>query len=94
MIRAALAALTWLDKRFPPRVTVTQETFDALLEREHQRAKQASSHRLDLDTTKERVRVLETAVAALKDALAKGGTGAIVAETRRAAFVATGRMPE
>lgn len=93
MIHALLAALTWLDRRFPPRVTVTKEAYEAMIEREHQRAKGATTLRLDLDTTKDRIKNLETAVAGIKDLLAKGGSSP-APEKRRADFIASGRMAE
>ena len=93
MIRALIAALSWLDKRFPPKVTVTKEMFEALIEREHQRMKTATMIRMDLDTQRERIDGAEKSIHALKDLLAKSADPAVKAESRRAAFVATGRMP-
>lgn len=94
MIRSLIAALTWLDKRFPPKVTVTKEAFDAMVEREHARAKASTSLRMDLDTAKERIKTLEASVAAVKDLLAKGGAVGPALEKRRSDFIATGRMGE
>lgn len=94
MIRIFIAALSWLDQRFPPKVTVTKEGFEALLDREHARMKSATSFRIDLDTQKDRIKGLETSVAAIKELLSKGGAVGPAMEHRRAEFVKTGRMGE
>lgn len=94
MIRLLIGGLTWLDARFPPKVTVTKEAFDSLIEREHRRMKDATALRLEIDTQRDRIGKLETSVTAIKDLLSKAATAGAVAETRRAAFVATGRMAE
>lgn len=94
MIRLLIGLLMWLDARFPPKVTVTKEGFDALIEREHSRMKSMTSLRLDLDTQKERIKGLETSVAAIKELLTKAAQASTVSETRRAAFIASGRMAE
>ncbi len=94
MIRLFIAALTWLDKRFPPKVTVTKEAFEGLIEREHHRMKEATKLRGEIDTQKERISAVETSVSAIKELLLKAAQPAVAAEARRAAFVATGRMAE
>ncbi len=94
MIRALIAILTWLDARFPPKVTVTKEAFDQLLEREHRRMKEATSLRLEIDTQKERIAGLEKSVNAIKELLTKAAQPAQAEMARRAAFIASGRMAE
>ena len=92
MIRYLIATLEWLDKRFPPKVTVTKEAFESLLEREHARAKAATMFRMEIDTLKDRVKKEEEAVAAIKKVLMEATTAGAIQEKRRAAFVAEGRM--
>ncbi len=94
MIRALVRLFEWLDKRFPPKVTVTKESFEALIEREHQRNRGMSTLRLAADTLQERIKSLEASMAALKDLLAKGGAVGPAKEQRRADFIASGRMGE
>ncbi len=93
MIRALIAALSWLDKRFPPKVTVTKETFDALLAREHARMKGATMMQGEINTLKERVTADETAIAAIKKVLMEAATVGAQHEKRRSAFVESGRFP-
>lgn len=94
MIQTCIAALTWLDKRFPPKVTVTKEAFDSLLEREHRRMKDATMLRIEIDTQRDRIGKLETSVSAIKEILGKAAGIGPAMEHRRAEFVKTGRMGE
>lgn len=94
MIRVLIAGLEWLDKRFPPKVTVTKQAFEDLVSREHRRMKDSTAFRIDLDTQKERIGNIEKSVAALKEILVKSATPSLSEPARRAAFIASGRMGE
>lgn len=94
MIRLLIAALSWLDKRFPPKVTVTKEGFDDLIAREHRRMKESTSLRIEIDTLKERMKKEEEATAAIKKVLMEATVAGASQEKRRAAFVESGRMAE
>ena len=87
-----IAALSWLDARFPPKVTVTKESFDDLIAREHRRSKDATMLRMEIDTIKERLKKEEEATAAIKKVLMEATVAGASQEKRRAAFVESGRM--
>lgn len=93
MIRQLIAALSWLDKRFPPKVTVTKEGFEALLAREHSRMKDATALRFEIDTLKDRMKKEEESTAAIKKVLMEAATVGAQHEKRRSAFVESGRFP-
>lgn len=93
MIRYLIAALSWLDRRFPPKVTVTKEAFEELIAREHRRMKEATSLRLELDTIKDRLKKEEEATAAIKKVLMEATAAGAVQQKRREAFVESGRFP-
>ncbi len=72
MIRQLLRALAWLDARFPPKVVVTQEIFDALSTKSHNQAA-AIAHLQGEDlVVKSRLLSVEKSLAALKDGISKG----------------------
>ncbi len=90
--RWLVRAAAWLDARFPPKVTVTDEVFAALQEREHRHSKEIASLKGEEMVLRDRVLALEKSIAALKDFIAKGGTTGIPEMQRRAQFIAEGRM--
>ena len=53
-----------------------------------------AAFREDSYAVAERVVVLEKSLTAMKDAIQKGQIPAVIAQQKRAEFVATGRMPE
>jgi hypothetical protein len=79
MIRLLLRAAEWLDRRFPPKVVVTQESYDAMQEKLHKHNKELA--RLGGENLAERGRIdaLEKSLAAIKDGIANGKvpTGAV-----------------
>jgi uncharacterized membrane protein len=93
MIRQLIAVLAWLDRRFPPKVTVTKEAFESMIERETQRRKQIERALSEIDSLKERVKKEEDATAAIKKVLMEAATAGAVQEKRRSAFVESGRFP-
>ena len=93
MIRYLISALSWLDRRFPPKVTVTKEAFDDLIAREHRRMKESTSLRIEIDTLKERMKKEEEATAAIKKVLMEATAAGAVQQKRREAFVESGRFP-
>ena len=94
MIRALKRLTDWLDRRFPPRLVVTVEQFDAYADRLHRVEQHFTAFREDSYAVAERVVVLEKSLTAMKDAIQKGQIPAVIAQQKRAEFVATGRMPE
>jgi hypothetical protein len=64
MIRAMKALVDWLDRRFPPLVTVTQDKFDELEKRLSRAAKDAGSFHDDFMILSERLTAIEQAAAA------------------------------
>lgn len=92
MIRQLIAALSWLDARFPPKVTVTKEAFEDLIAREHRRSKDATMLRMEIDTIKERLKKEEEATAAIKKVLMEATAAGAVQQKRREAFVESGRF--
>lgn len=94
MIRQLKLFLEWLDKRYPPRVRVTDELFQSMLELDTKRVQQMNSHAVMLDEQRARIVAIEKSLAAIKDAMVKGAGPAIAPEKRRADFVASGRMTE
>lgn len=67
-----MRAIEWLDKRFPPKVTVTDEMFAAMQDREHRHSKEIANMSGELMVLRDRCLILEKAMAALKDGIAKG----------------------
>jgi hypothetical protein len=92
--RWLLRSAEWLDKRFPPKVTVTDEVFEALQAKEHRHSKEIATLSGEVMVVKSELRAAEKSLAALKDFIAKGGAGGISDVQRRARFIAEGRMPE
>lgn len=91
MIRLLKRIADWLDRRFPPRLVVTQEAYDALLEKQHSISKRADKFRDELNelavgigkeikADRERISALEKSLAAMKELLAKGGATMIKTE--------------
>ncbi len=72
MIRLLRRAAEWLDRRFPPKVVVTQESYDEMQAKLHKHNKELA--RLAGENLSERGRIdaLEKSLAALKDGIAKG----------------------
>ena len=64
MIRAMKALVDWLDRRFPPRVTVTQDKFDELEKRLSRAARDAGGLHDDYRIITERLTAIEQAAAA------------------------------
>ncbi len=92
--RWLLSFAEWLDAHFPPKVTVTDEIFDALQGKIHHHSKEIAKHSGEEMVLRDRVTALEKSVAALKDFIAKGGAGGVSDMQRRARFIAEGRMAE
>ena len=91
MIRLGLRLLTWLDQRFPAKVTVTEEGYATLLgmfKDTHQRSVMLEGIS---DAHQRRIEKLEESLAALKEAMSKPSQAA---QAMRAQYIATGRMPE
>ncbi len=94
MIRAILAIVSWLDKRFPPKVTITKEAFRDLELRlsELQTSRLITTERLDVHA--EVLGNHAKALGALKDALSKSGISQTTpTDNRRSEYIASGRMP-
>jgi hypothetical protein len=94
VIRALLRLAEWLDKRFPPKVTVTDEVFAALQEKEHRHSKEIATISGEVLVLKGELRSAEKSILALKEFISKGGTTAISEANRRAQFIAEGRMAD
>lgn len=92
--RWLVSIAAWLDARFPPKVTVTDEVFAALQEKEHRHSKEIANLSGDIMVLKSELRAAEKSLAALKDFIAKGSSGGVADMQRRARFIAEGRMPE
>lgn len=94
MIRLGLRFLTWLDQRFPAKVTVTEGRYLELCG-ELQAVKFKLAETLSAMTIYAlRTKALEESLAAIKDAMAKAATPTAAEMHRRAAFIASGRMGE
>ena len=72
MIRALKRLTDWLDRRFPPRLVVTVEQFDAYADRLHRVEQHFAAFREDSYAVAERVVVLEKSLTAMKDAIQFG----------------------
>lgn len=94
MIRLLKTFADWLDKRFPPKVHVTEDSFNSLLRQETGRTDRINSHEATLADHRVKIASLEKTIAAIKDHLAKGGAVGPAAELRRAEFIANGRLAE
>lgn len=72
MIRLLLRAAEWLDRRFPPKVVVTQENYDEIQAKLHKHNKELA--RLAGENLAERGRIdaLEKSLAAIKEGIATG----------------------
>ncbi len=92
--RWLVSVAAWLDARFPPKVTVTDEVFAALQEKEHRHSKEIATISGEVMVLKSDLRAAEKSIAALKEFIAKGGTVGISEMQRRAQFIAEGRMAE
>lgn len=80
MIRRLKAFADWLDKRFPPKVVLTQEDYELVKGALASVCKEVleDGHRIKLIA--ERVEATEKSIAALKDLLSKGGVMAMKPE--------------
>jgi uncharacterized small protein (DUF1192 family) len=98
MIRALKALVDWLDRRYPPRVVLTVERMEDLEERVHRLSKHLETleadHAAAKNESRDGIDALNKAITAVKDTLQKIGNPSVVAEKRRAEFVASGRMSE
>jgi hypothetical protein len=94
MIKLLVRMAAWLDRRFPPKVTVTESNYVDLTTKMDCHDAMFQTHAHEVNTLKSRVTVLESQMAALKDALIKSGSIAIKTEADklRADFIANGRM--
>lgn len=70
--RWLVRAAAWLDKRFPPKVVVTQEQFEAIQERVHRQQQQNAKLAGELVTVTEKLAQVEKSLAALKEGIVKG----------------------
>lgn len=70
--RWLVSLAAWLDKRFPPKVVVTQESYDALQEKEHRHSKELARLAGEIHVERDRVTLLEKSLAALKEGIVKG----------------------
>lgn len=101
----------WLDNRFPAKVHVTDEAFQALLRHESERQMRANTQEAELAVMTQklknlgivlenlvplldRVDSLEGTLGQIKEVVTKAAAPEAQASARRAAFVASGRMPE
>ena len=119
----------WLDNRFPAKVHVTDEVFQALLKRETERTQRANTQEAELaaltgllarqgaalaelkgrmesadaldgrlivqlSDEQKRIDALEGTIGAIKEFVTKAAAPDAQAAARRAAFIASGRMPE
>ena len=87
MIRALKAFVEWLDRRFPPRLVVSEVEFRAM-------STVQKEHHLRYLQLEEKVDAMEKTISALKEVLTKGIMPGVVKEQRRAEFIANGRMAE
>ncbi len=105
MIRLLKRLADWLDARFPAKVHVTDEIFQALLRRETERQMHLNTLSSAIETEVnaarsghrllcERIDALEGTIVAVKEFVNKAEAPAAAAAARRAAFIADGRMPE
>jgi outer membrane murein-binding lipoprotein Lpp len=69
--RWLVAVAAWLDARFPPKVTVTDEVFAALQEKEHRHSKEIAKLSGDVMVMKSEIAAAEKSLAALKDFISK-----------------------
>ncbi len=92
--RWLVAAAAWLDARFPPTVTVTDEVFAALQAKEHKHSKEIATMSGEVLVIKSELQAAEKSIAALKEFISKGGAGGVSDMQRRAQFIAEGRMAD
>ena len=92
MIRALVALGKWLDARFPVKVHVTLEMWDALNEDVHTLRDEFNAYKMGIIEHNAKIHGLEEAIHAIKDAIAKGPI--IAADKRRSDFIAQGRMSD
>jgi phage gp16-like protein len=92
VIKLLVRFAAWLDARFPAKVTVTLEDYGRIADRLNRIGNDASGFNADFMLATARIAALEESVKALKEALTKASQPAVVADKRRADFVATGRF--
>lgn len=83
MIRRLMRALAWLDLRFPPKVVVTQEVFEAMSAKNHKNSKEIAALQGEQMVLRDRIAALEKSFAALKDGIVKGVVPVAAAEKSR-----------
>ena len=90
MIKLIKQFVDYLDRRFPPKVHVTEALFDELRRTEHLHRKNLTSLKMEFDTMQAEFSALRKTVDGLKDALTKGGITGIKSEAEklRESFVA------
>lgn len=94
MIRLLKRLVDWLDRRFPVKFYVTPELFDDICNKQSRQSKQIEAIRQALSSNEADLKQLEKSIIAIKELLVKGGPGSVIAENRRAEFIANGRMAE
>lgn len=72
LIRALLRLAEWLDKRFPPKVVVTQSMYDSMVEKQHRHGKDILMLGQESNVLRDRCFTSEKSLAALKDGIVKG----------------------
>jgi hypothetical protein len=77
--RWLLRIAEYLDRRFPPKVVVTQEVFEALSAKTHKNAKEIAALQGEQMVLRDRLAGAEKSLAAVKEALTKGGSPATAA---------------
>ncbi len=79
MIRLLLRALEWLDRRFPPKVTITREALEKLEEKVHRNSKAFDAVKDENLELGARLSAAEKSISALKDGISTGkiATGAV-----------------
>lgn len=83
MIRWLLRCAEWLDKRFPPKVVVTQKDYEAFTDRGQRHESALGAMRLSMDELRTEVTGVKASLAAIKEALAKGGAAVLKPEAEK-----------
>ena len=91
MIRALKALVDWIDKRYPPKVTITAEKFAELEDRLFRTSQDAKGFNADFIILAERVGTLEDNITSLKKQKEESKTVA-TPERVRSRFIETGRL--
>jgi hypothetical protein len=72
-----------LDRRFPPKVVVTQADYDGLQERVHRQSKDLAKFSGELMVERQRIGDLEKSLSALKEGVVKGDIPVTTSERAR-----------